>query len=126
MRQYRPGSVPAPDALGRLRQAGLVECTGSDRAAAGQAPQSRCRNRIEWAGNTIYTRVQKPGRQVSVSETEVFDIDDLWIEITCPRCSYPTEIEIIDALLKSRIFCPNCKTEIQLRDHEGEHAATRR
>jgi uncharacterized Zn finger protein (UPF0148 family) len=55
---------------------------------------------------------------------KMVDLDKLPIEIACPRCGYPFEIEMIDVRLESRVFCPNCKSHIRLHDYEGSsHAA---
>jgi hypothetical protein len=54
----------------------------------------------------------------------MFDLDKLLIEIECPRCGYPIEIEMIDARLECRLFCPNCKSQVRLHDYESSlHAA---
>jgi hypothetical protein len=38
------------------------------------------------------------------------------IDVSCPRCDYAIDVALIDVRLEGRVFCPNCKTTIQLRD----------
>jgi uncharacterized Zn finger protein (UPF0148 family) len=37
-----------------------------------------------------------------------------FVSVDCPVCGYPFEIQIIDARLGARVYCPNCKVSIQL------------
>lgn len=46
-------------------------------------------------------------------------MDRAFIDAPCPRCSYPVEIQLLDVRLQRRVFCPNCKVEIQLVDDDG-------
>jgi hypothetical protein len=48
----------------------------------------------------------------------MINLDNLSFDVECPKCGYPFEIEILDARLESRIFCPNCKSGIQLKDKD--------
>jgi transcription initiation factor IIE alpha subunit len=49
----------------------------------------------------------------------MLDLDKLPIEVACPRCHYPFDIAMLDARLESRMYCPNCKSQIRLHDNEG-------
>lgn len=55
----------------------------------------------------------------------MFNLDNLWIEIYCPKCKYQFEIQMIDARLETTVYCHNCKCSIQLKDEEASiHNAT--
>lgn len=43
-------------------------------------------------------------------------LDRTFIDVPCPRCGYPVEVQILDIRLQSRVFCPSCKVGIQLID----------
>lgn len=49
----------------------------------------------------------------------MFNLDRMLVDMNCPLCEYPLEVAMIDARLESRIFCPNCKSPIQLHDESG-------
>ena len=49
----------------------------------------------------------------------MFNLDDTWIDINCPKCNYRFEIQMIDVRLESKIYCHNCKFSIQLKDSEA-------
>ena len=56
----------------------------------------------------------------------MFNLDNTWIDIYCPKCKYQFEIQIIDARLESKLYCHNCKCTIQLQDNEASvHTSTR-
>ncbi len=53
------------------------------------------------------------------------DLDRINFDVGCPKCGYPVEISLVDVRLESRIFCPNCKSQIQIRDAGGSaHAVS--
>lgn len=41
------------------------------------------------------------------------------IEINCPSCNYPFEIQLIDARTQVYRLCPCCRTRIRLVDADG-------
>jgi hypothetical protein len=45
------------------------------------------------------------------------------VNAACPVCTYPLDVELREVRMRSRTFCPNCKTPIQLED---ERASTDR
>jgi Zn finger protein HypA/HybF involved in hydrogenase expression len=56
----------------------------------------------------------------------MINIDEIWIDVECPKCKYPFEIQMIDARLEKMMHCPNCKCSIQLKDSDASvHTATR-
>lgn len=56
----------------------------------------------------------------------MFNLDEIWIDIECPKCNYPFEIQMIDARLETTVYCPNCKCSIQLKDSDASvHTSTR-
>jgi phage FluMu protein Com len=42
--------------------------------------------------------------------------DNAMVEIACPRCGYVQDVQLLDARLERRIFCPACKWAIQIVD----------
>ena len=46
-------------------------------------------------------------------------LDRAFIILNCPRCSYGMDVEMMSFLLQRRVFCPCCKSEIQLVDSEA-------
>lgn len=56
----------------------------------------------------------------------MFNLDEIWIDIYCPKCNYQFEIQMIDARLESKVYCHNCKCTIQLKDNEASvHTSTK-
>ena len=49
----------------------------------------------------------------------MINLDRFFIDVECPRCRYPMDVQMLDVRLQARVFCPNCKVAIQLVDHEG-------
>lgn len=49
--------------------------------------------------------------------------DRMSVDAPCPVCTYSLAVELREVRMRSRIFCPNCKTAIQLED---ERASTDR
>lgn len=47
----------------------------------------------------------------------MFNLDDICIDIYCPKCKHQFEIQIIDARLESKVYCHNCKYTIQPYSH---------
>jgi rubredoxin len=45
--------------------------------------------------------------------------ESLLVSVECPRCGYALDVQLIDLRLEARIFCPNCKIEIQLMDESA-------
>jgi hypothetical protein len=54
------------------------------------------------------------------------DIDDHWIDVSCPRCPLTTEASLRDVRLGNVIICRGCKANIRLVDHLGEYHRARR
>lgn len=46
-------------------------------------------------------------------------LDRAFVILDCPRCSYGMDVELISVLLQELIFCPCCKSEIQLVDSDA-------
>lgn len=42
--------------------------------------------------------------------------EQTFVDLPCPRCGYPSEVQLLDMRLESRVFCPCCKVAIQLID----------
>lgn len=56
----------------------------------------------------------------------MLNLDDIWIDISCPKCNYQFEIQMIDARLESKVYCNNCKCIIHLQDSDASvHTSTR-
>jgi len=56
----------------------------------------------------------------------MFNLDEIWIDIECPKCNYSFEIQMIDVRLEKVVYCPNCKCSIQLHDSDASvHTSTR-
>lgn len=56
----------------------------------------------------------------------MFNIDEIWVDIECPKCNYSFEIQMIDARLEKVVYCPNCKCSIHLKDSDASvHTSTR-
>jgi len=56
----------------------------------------------------------------------MFDINEIWIDVNCPKCNYAFEIQMIDARLENVVYCHNCKCSIKLRDESASvHTSTR-
>lgn len=54
----------------------------------------------------------------------VFGIDGVFIDLECPRCGCVQDVQLIDVRLQRLIFCPACKSQIQLVDGGASiHAA---
>lgn len=54
----------------------------------------------------------------------MIDFDEIWIDICCPKCNYPFEVQMIDAKLECLVYCPNCKASIKLTDNNASiHSA---
>ncbi|MDH6304356.1 uncharacterized Zn finger protein (UPF0148 family) [Parabacteroides sp. PF5-5] len=49
----------------------------------------------------------------------MFDLDEIWIDVNCPKCNYLFEIQMIDARLEKKVYCPNCKITIKLQDKDA-------
>lgn len=49
----------------------------------------------------------------------MLNLDEIWININCPKCNYQFEVQMIDARLESRVYCHNCKCIIQMKDSEA-------
>ncbi len=47
------------------------------------------------------------------------DLDRHFIDVACPRCRYPFQVQLRDVRLQARVFCPNCKVGVQLVDEEA-------
>lgn len=45
-----------------------------------------------------------------------FSIDSVFIDLDCSRCGYVQDVQLIDVRLQRLIFCPACKSQIQLVD----------
>lgn len=45
--------------------------------------------------------------------------DKIWMNIECPKCGYQVDFQLIDAKTERKIYCHNCKTQIQLTDSEA-------
>lgn len=48
-------------------------------------------------------------------------LDDTFIDLPCPLCTYAIEVQLIDLRLESRVFCACCKTPIQLIDGDASN-----
>ena len=48
-----------------------------------------------------------------------FSFESAFIELVCPRCGYVQDVQLLDARLERRMFCPGCKSTIQLVDGEA-------
>lgn len=49
----------------------------------------------------------------------MINIDSLWIDYSCPSCSYQDQVQLIDIKTEKTIFCHNCKISIKLIDSNG-------
>lgn len=47
------------------------------------------------------------------------DLNNEWIEIKCPECSYQFDIQLSDVKAGRTVFCHNCKSSIKLADNEA-------
>jgi len=56
----------------------------------------------------------------------MFNLDEIWIDINCPKCNYSFGIQMIDVRLEKLVYCPNCKCSIQLKDESASvHTSTK-
>ncbi|MFD2871977.1 hypothetical protein ACFS5N_05825 [Mucilaginibacter ximonensis] len=49
----------------------------------------------------------------------MFNIDEIWIDLECPACSYPDVVLMLEIRLESLVWCHNCKQQIQLNDADA-------
>lgn len=49
----------------------------------------------------------------------MFSIDGVFIDLGCPRCGYVQDVQLIDLRIQRLIFCPACKSRIQLVDADA-------
>lgn len=49
----------------------------------------------------------------------MFDLNNTWIEFNCPRCTYLNSVQLVDVKSERSVFCPNCKSIIELKDDSG-------
>ena len=42
--------------------------------------------------------------------------DNVFVPLSCPRCGYLTDVELLSIRLQQTIFCSCCKSRIQLMD----------
>ena len=47
------------------------------------------------------------------------DISHSIIEYKCPKCSWPIEVLLKQAIAEEIVICPNCLIDIQLVDKDG-------
>jgi len=47
----------------------------------------------------------------------MIDIENIWIDINCPKCNFSFGVKIIDVKLQSNVICHNCKISINLIDN---------
>ena len=52
--------------------------------------------------------------------------DSLFVTVTCPKCNYEMDVELISIRLQAIIFCPCCKITIQLSDADGNVHSSQR
>lgn len=45
--------------------------------------------------------------------------DGMFINVPCPKCSYGFDVEYLSARLQATVFCPCCKSSIQLVDGDA-------
>jgi phage FluMu protein Com len=51
--------------------------------------------------------------------TTLLNLDGAFVDLECPRCRYPFDVQLLDVRVQARVFCPNCKVGIQLVDEEA-------
>lgn len=49
----------------------------------------------------------------------MLDLNQIWVDIECPKCNYSDIIQLVDVKTERLIFCHNCKVSIQLVDSEA-------
>jgi transcription elongation factor Elf1 len=49
----------------------------------------------------------------------MFNLNYLWIDFNCPKCSYNDTVQFIDAKTERTVYCHNCKTSIKLNDSDA-------
>ena len=49
----------------------------------------------------------------------MINIEEIWIDIYCPKCSYSFNVQMIDLKLQSIVYCDNCKSSIKLTDQDA-------
>ena len=49
----------------------------------------------------------------------MFRFESAFVQFACPRCEYVQDVQLLDARLERRIFCPGCKSIIQLVDQDA-------
>lgn len=47
------------------------------------------------------------------------DISHVVVEYKCPKCSWPMEVLLKQAIAEENVICPNCLIDIQLVDKDG-------
>jgi hypothetical protein len=56
----------------------------------------------------------------SLSEQLLFSL----IDVPCPRCHYPFEVQLVDVIAQVYRWCPVCRARIKLIDSAGSGAAS--
>lgn len=62
------------------------------------------------------------GRRTRASEDEngiVLDLDHVTLDISCPRCGYGVEIQLLDARTQVWRWCPCCRVRIRMVEPDG-------
>lgn len=45
--------------------------------------------------------------------------DSIFVNVPCPKCDYGFDVELLSVRMESLVFCPCCKSSIQLVDSEA-------
>jgi DNA-directed RNA polymerase subunit RPC12/RpoP len=74
-----------------------------------------------WIAHRLHHRSARIAKQSAraVNINTVFNIDDVFIDLECPRCGYVQDVQLIEVRLQRLIFCPGCKSRIQLVDADA-------
>ena len=53
-------------------------------------------------------------------------LDRSFISADCPKCTYPMDIQFLSVRLQEVVYCPCCKSSIQLTDDDASsHSANK-
>jgi Zn finger protein HypA/HybF involved in hydrogenase expression len=49
----------------------------------------------------------------------MMDLNEVEIDLKCPKCNFLQKVKMRQVSNEEKVICPNCKTEIQLKDKDG-------
>lgn len=81
---------------------------------------SQRRLRLQWRPIDVLRRDAKS--VVLVSRLMALALEMAWVDLSCPKCTYALEVQLIDVRTGVCVWCPCCRARIRLVD-DGTTAA---